>query len=112
MSADHNIDTLKLQFDPFEGDFGTPGDKVFSNRMVIARKPGPCSHCGTAIAKGERIRRQESKFDGELMTHRWCALCCMAMATYDSELEADGDDLPTYEQRSRLAERTTPGAAT
>ena len=36
----------------------------------------------------------------------------MAMATYDSELEADDDDLPTYEQRSRLAERTTPGAAT
>lgn len=66
-----DTDDLILDFDPFEGDFGTPGDKVFSNRMVIARKPGPCSHCGTEITKGERIRRQNSKFDGGLMTHRW-----------------------------------------
>ena len=101
-----DTDDLILDFDPFEGDFGTPGDKVFSNRMVIARKPGPCSHCGTEITKGERIRRQNSKFDGELMTHRWCALCCAAMASYDNEVEDEASgDLPEYERRSRLAAR-------
>ena len=89
-----------LDFDPFEGDFGSPSDKVFSNRMAVARKPGPCSHCNTEIAKGERIRRQTSKFDGELMTHRWCAMCCAAMASYDSDL--DGEELPEYEKRSCL----------
>ena len=99
-----------LAFDPFEGDFGAPGDKVFSNRMCIARKPGPCSHCAGEIAKGERIRRQTSKFDGELMSHRWCALCCNAMATYDAEPEDDDrDDLPEYEQRSWRATLAAQG---
>ena len=64
--AEQATDDLILSFDPFEGDFGTPGDKVFTNRMVIARKPGPCSHCDMEIAKGERVRRQTSKFDGDL----------------------------------------------
>lgn len=95
-----------LGFDPFEGDFGMPGDKVFSNRMVVARKPGPCSHCSTDIVKGERIRRQTSKFDGALMTHRWCARCCAAMASYDAELEDENrDELPEYERRTDLAEK-------
>lgn len=103
-------DTTILTFNPFEGDFGAPGDKVFSNRMCIARKPGPCSHCGGEIAKGERIRRQSSKFDGELMVHRWCALCCSTMATYDAELEDDDrDDIPEYEKRSGRAAMATQG---
>lgn len=101
--AQQSHDELTLSFDPFEGDFGAPGDKVLTNRMVIARKPGPCSHCATAIQKGERIRRQTSKFDGELMTHRWCALCCTAMASYEAESEDDErDGLPEYEKRSSL----------
>ncbi len=104
-------DAAILEFDPFEGDFGVPGDTVLSNSMVIARKPGPCSHCGLTICKGERVRRQNSKFDGELMTHRWCALCCAAMAVYDAQTEDDDRDaLPDYERRSRLAERDIEGA--
>lgn len=99
-----STDELILAFDPFEGDFGAPGDRVFSNRMVNARKPGACSHCGQQIVKGERVRRQTSKFDGELMSHRWCAKCCAAMASYDTELEdEDSDDLPEYELRARAA---------
>lgn len=92
-------DDLILEFDPFEGDFGMPGDKVFSNKMVIARKPGPCAHCGLKILKKERVRRQASKFDGEMMTHRWCAACCSAMVEYSSCEDGAGD---TYEQRSGL----------
>lgn len=88
------LDDKILAFDPFEGDFGVPGDRVFSNRMVIARKIGPCTHCGTEIKGGERVRRQTSKFDGELMSHRWCSLCCSAMASsYEEDL--DNDDLGT-----------------
>jgi hypothetical protein len=100
MSTDFEI----LDFDPFEGDFGAPGDKVFTNRMVVARKPGPCSHCGSEITKGERVRRQVSKFDGELMTHRWCGLCCKAMADYENQMnDEDRDDLPDYETRQEQA---------
>lgn len=95
------IDKSILEFDPFEGDFGMPGDTVFSNKMVIARKPRPCSHCGTAIEKGERIRSQTSKFDGQLITHGWCSKCCSAMASYWDELKNDDLDMPTYERRSK-----------
>lgn len=105
-------DDAILGFDPFEGDFGDPGDMVFSNSMVIARKPGPCSHCGLTIGKGERVRRQNSKFDGRLMTHRWCALCCAAMAVYDTQSEDDDrEELPDYELRSGLATQGQEGGA-
>lgn len=99
-----SIDQQILDFDPFEGDFGAPGDKVFTNRMSIARKPGPCAHCESEIAKGERVRRQVSKFDGELMTHRWCALCCKAMASYEEQAcDETRDTLPDYEYRREQA---------
>ena len=96
-----SIDQQILDFDPFEGDFGSPGDKVFTKRMVVARKPGPCSHCKAEIVKGERVRRQVSKFDGELMTHRWCALCCAAMANY--EYQVNQETLTDYEYRREQA---------
>jgi hypothetical protein len=100
MSTDQQV----LDFDPFDGDFGAPGDKVFTKRMAVARKPGPCSHCGTEIVAGERVRRQVSKFDGELMTHRWCALCCKAMSEYEEQsCDENRDELPDYEHRAMLA---------
>lgn len=103
---------LILSFDPFEGDFGAPGDTVFSNAMVVARKPGPCSHCGLEICKGERVRRQTSKFDGELMTHRWCALCCAAMAAYEAQTEdEERDELPDYEMRGGLSSKAREGGS-
>lgn len=93
-----NKDDEILGFDPFEGDFGMPGDKVFKNKMVTARKEGPCAHCDATITPGQRVRSQQSKFDGELMSHRWCELCCHAMAVYDTEL-ANDEELPSYELR-------------
>ena len=107
MQADTTqADVLILGFDPFEGDFGMPGDKVFSNKMVVARKPGPCAHCDLEIQKGERVRSQSSKFDGELMSHRWCALCCDAMAAYYAQMgDDDRADLPDYELRSGLGRK-------
>lgn len=100
-----------LDFDPFEGDFGAPGDRVLTNKMVVARKEGPCAHCALTIKRGERVRRQTGLFDGELMTHRWCALCCQAMAAYYGDGDGgseDDDDEDTqdpgamYEARSRI----------
>lgn len=98
-------DELILEFDPFEGDFGDQGDKVFKNRMVVARKEGPCAHCEMQIKKGERVRSQSSKFDGQLMTHRWCALCCEAMALYFDERDDEEEPGFEYESRSHLAQK-------
>lgn len=101
-----------LAFDPFEGDFGSPDDRVFANKMVTARKLGPCSNCGAEIQPTERVRRQTSKFDGELMTHRWCHLCCDAMANYQSQLSDENrDDLPDYELRARMHRKNVRGGA-
>lgn len=74
-----------LDFDAFQGDFGAPGDRVLTNKMGIARKPGECQDCGQEIKPGERVRMMSAVFDGELMRYRWCALCCAAMASYEQD---------------------------
>lgn len=96
-----------LAFDPFDGDFGEPGDSVLRNKMVTARREGPCSHCGNQISKGERVRSMSAIF-GNLMSYRWCALCCAAMAKCQAEEDGDddSDNAPAwqeYEARSILA---------
>ncbi|MDH1253047.1 hypothetical protein N5C67_10320 [Comamonas thiooxydans] len=85
------IENATLSFNPFDGDFGEPGDTVLSNKMVVARKEGPCSHCGSLIFKGERVRSMSAKF-GDFMRYRWCASCCDVMAAVYLHDEADEDD--------------------
>ncbi len=110
------MEELVLQFDPFDGDFGAPGDTTLSNKMVTARKTGPCSHCGCTICKGERIRSMSAKFDGTLMNYRWCAPCCAAMAKCQADEANDESDevMPPaweeYEARAGLAKRTAQAA--
>ena len=98
-----------LNFDPFEGDFGEPGDSILSNKMVTARKAGPCSHCAQEIKPGERVRSMSAKF-GDFMHYRWCAACCSVMAYVDIYLESDdelAEDAPNpcdaWEARAGLA---------
>ena len=72
-----------LAYDPFAGDFGSQGDKIFSDRMVTAAKDRPqgaCCICFGCIAKGERHRVQKAVIDSELKQCRMCAACCLAMA--------------------------------
>ena len=105
------MEELALQFNPFDGDFGAPGDTTLSDKMVTARKEGPCSHCGHTICKGERVRSMSAKFDGQLMSYRWCALCCAAMVKCQADEEddsGDNDQAPAweeYEARAGLTQR-------
>lgn len=70
-----------LAYDPFAGDFGGSDDQSFVDKMVTARKPHPgCHCCGGPIQMGERHRYKCDKYDGELMSWRWCWACCVAMA--------------------------------
>lgn len=74
------IESDVLKYYPFDGDFGEQGDRTFSDKMVNARKAGPCFECRETIQPGERIRRMSSLFEGEMHTARWCNKCCEAMA--------------------------------
>jgi hypothetical protein len=69
-----------LNYNPFEGDFGDPGDREFLDKIAVARKSGPCQDCYCEIKPGETIRRKVSLIDGDMRTYRWCFLCCEAMA--------------------------------
>jgi hypothetical protein len=70
-----------LAYNPFDGDFGSPGDRILKDKMVTARKPRPCDHCGQEIQPNERIRVRAEIVDGSLMSWKWCQLCCEAMAS-------------------------------
>lgn len=76
-----------LSTDPFHGDFGEQDDRIFSDRIGFARKEGECSFCDSIIRPGDQQRRMSAKFDGEMMSHRWCLECCMEMLNEDDEDE-------------------------
>lgn len=85
-----------LNVDPFAGDFGAIGDRIFSDRIGKARKPGTCGDCAGDILPGEEQRRLSALFDGEMHSYRWCSLCCAAMAlswTDDGEAMEDRAEL-------------------
>lgn len=88
-----------LACDPFEGDFGEPGDRTLKDKIIKVRKPGPCHLCDQEIKKKELARSRTDIFDGELMSFRWCSLCCEAMALSWTD---NGD---AYEARAALAKR-------
>jgi len=85
-----------LSVDPFAGDFGGIGDRIFSDRIGKARKPGACGDCAGDILPGEEQRRLSALFDGEMRSYRWCSLCCAAMALSWT------DDGEAMEERAEL----------
>lgn len=111
MASENFMSTQKdeaiLSFDAFEGDFGAPGDRILANKIVVARRSGPCAHCAQQIKPGETIRTQASKFDGEIMRHRWCQLCCDAMATYFDDEDAPGEQYEARSHRATIANAPT-----
>lgn len=97
-----------LSADPFAGDFGD-GEVTLSDKIVKAAKDhlGRCHDCAGDIAKGERHRARTEAYDGQVVTTRWCAECCAAMAI---SWEDDGE---AWEARNNLgaerrAARKTP----
>lgn len=85
------MDEIKvLRFDPFQGDYGGSGDydRVLKDKMVTARKPGPCHHCSTTIQPGDRVRSRSEIYDGDMMSFRWCSGCCEVMQMDESTEQA------------------------
>lgn len=85
-----------LKTNPFEGDFGSPGDKVLKDKIVTARNGGACGMCRQEIVPGERVRTLVAVFDGALMNYRWCSACCASMA------DSWTDDGRAWEARARI----------
>lgn len=68
-----------MTIDPFDGDFGDQSDIVFKDNICTARKDGVCHYCGGNIYSGDQQRRMSAKFDGQLMSFRWCVGCLREM---------------------------------
>lgn len=69
-----------LSCNPFEGDFGAPGDKVLEDKIVTARKARPCVLCGQNVTPGTRVRVRAEVYSGQFYRFVWCTDCCVAMA--------------------------------
>lgn len=96
-----------LHYDPFAGDFGGDHNVHFRDLIVTFRAQHWCHMCQCGIAKGTRGRLSVWKFDGEVITYRWCTECCEAMA-YD--VTHDGVDRTSERYRLRgCVERLTVG---
>lgn len=72
--------TLALGTNPFDGDFGEPGDRVLRDDIVNARKAHLCHTPGHSIAKGEQHRVMVERAHNEIRQYRWCGRCTKAMA--------------------------------
>lgn len=91
-----------LAVDPFDGDFGSPGDRVFRDKICTCIvSPKGCIWCEGTVEVGTRYRSVVAKFDGELRTYRYCTHCCAAMAVS----ETDGGE--AWENRLQLRDSST-----
>lgn len=77
-----------LSYYPFEGDFGSPGDRTLKDKIVTGRSKSTCVECLSTTQQGERCRVLTAIFDGEMRSYRWCSACCAAfVATQDGDYE-------------------------
>ncbi|MGL4885373.1 MAG: hypothetical protein ACRC4V_03330 [Aeromonas veronii] len=86
-------------FDPFEDDFGEPGDRTLKDKIVKFRKPHRCHICGTTTTVGEVGRSRVDVFEGKLYSFYFCHECCVAMVTSLDDCEDE-----TLIQRYALGE--------
>ena len=96
----HDLDEPDcLSFDPFSDDFGSPGDRVLSDKIVTARKSRECFMCAGTIEIGTRIRVRSEICDEDFHTSAFCMECCIAMAH-----DAARDGCREVERRYKLAD--------
>ena len=102
-----------LAYNPFDGDFGEPGDKVLSDKIVSTRKESTCVECLTTTQKGERVRSLSAVFGGKLFSYRWCSACCrmFSLAFSDDPDEYDKAIAERSSVRNRNAAHSIKGDA-
>ncbi|XOQ10952.1 MAG: CENP-V/GFA domain-containing protein [Serratia liquefaciens] len=90
-----------LDFDLFQGDFGTPGDSCLSDKIVKCRKVHACHICAGNIEPGEIARSSTWKFDGELHSYYCCDPCVKAMVI---SVNCDYEDEDPIDARYAIGE--------
>jgi len=86
---DSDQEAQALRYPLFQDDFGEPGDKVFSDRIVTCAKPAQCNECWEQIQVGSRYRRHVGKYGGRVSTYKFCCDCCIAMGkTFNGDWNA------------------------
>ncbi|MFZ1875033.1 MAG: hypothetical protein WAU54_19995 [Chania sp.] len=96
-----------LDFDLFAGDFGEPGDRCLSNKIVKCRKAHRCHICEGSTVPGEKALSATYVFSGELHSYYCCTACVDAMAksvTCDYDLESDEDPIDPIDARYALGD--------
>jgi hypothetical protein len=82
MQPPFDADTV-LECNLFEGDYGD-GERVLRNVIGKNRKSFDCQLCADTQAPGGWARMLTEAGPDGMVTYRWCAACCQAMAVYES----------------------------
>ena len=82
-----------LDYDPFAGDKDDGGYRTLRDRIITARKSGPCAEWGEQVAPGTRVRAMTAVGDGHVATTRSCHACCEAMFQW-----VNGNEAPMEER--------------
>ena len=64
-----------MWINPFDGDRGSQGDRVLSDKIVTTRKEHDCHECRSKIGAGEKARRHVCIFSSNLETYYWHVGC-------------------------------------
>lgn len=78
ISRDEKWKADVLAYDPFAGD--REESRTLRDRIVVARKPGPCNICNEKIKPGDLVRSLAEIVEDQACTNRFCTPCCDAMA--------------------------------
>lgn len=101
-----------LRYHLFQDDFGEPGDRILSDKMVTARKEHTCSECLSTVHPGMRYRHHVGVYNGDLNHYRFCFDCCGAMAqAFDGPDDADSHPMEKRMDVRRANEEAKNGGA-
>jgi hypothetical protein len=101
MSAFNESECLALN--PFEGDFGEPGDRILEDKIVTARTQKKCCNCLGPITPGSRIRRIRAIFSGKFCGYNMCSDCCAAFAaSWTDHGQAIDSRMRVYEENKAI----------
>lgn len=90
-----------IMFDPFEGDFGSQGDRRLKDKIVKFRKQHSCHICNETTSVGEVGRSMTEVFEGEIYSFYFCNKCCAAMVA-----SMDDCDDESITHRYRIGENS------
>lgn len=98
-----------LYFNPFDGDFGVPGDRTLKDKIVKFRKPHVCHICDADIKAGELGRNLVEVFYGDIGSFYFCPECCVAMAKSVDDVE--DEEVCAIDRRYELGEKRRRASA-